>query len=123
MNKDPTSTKPTQVPKQAAPNQIKKAYVQTTNIDFNKLSWGTLRKYQYYFKVKPEEEVRDKESAVRAVSQHFEEMKIDHNKLIYKFLKIKKDEKNDQLYNLRKSQRSRVGGPGITSEAMFAQFP
>ena len=68
-----------------------------THIDFSKLSWGTLRKYQFYFKVKPigNEELKDKETVVAADERHFEEMKIDTQKLIYKFLKIKKDEKTD----------------------------
>lgn len=85
-----------------------------SNIDFSKLSWGTLRKYQYYFKIKPENEgeapIVDKETLIPAIERHFEEMKIDNQKLIFKFLKIKKDEKTDQLYNLRKSQRSRAAG-------------
>eukprot|EP00347_Sterkiella_histriomuscorum_P018407 403345622 len=92
-----------------------------TNIDFSKLSWGTLRKYEYYFRAKVDESLPDKQQHERevveqAVQKHFEDMKLDHDKLIYKFLKIKKDEKNDQLYNLRKSQRSRasnaLGGEG-----------
>ena len=89
-------------------------------IDFNKLSWGTLRKYQYFFKVQPEkegEELNDRESLIAAIERHFTEMQIDHNKLIFKFLKIKKDEKNDTLYNLRKSMRQRGAGGG--TEALF----
>lgn len=82
-----------------------------SNLDFSQLSWGTLRKYQYFFRVKAEEkdghELHTKDAVESAVVKHFEDMKIDYDKLIYKFLKIKKDEKNDQLYNLRKSQRTR----------------
>jgi len=67
-----------------------------------------LRKYQYYFRVKtdpkPEgQEDHTREAVEAAVTKHFEDMKIDYSKLVLKFLKIKKDDKNDQLYNLRKS--------------------
>ncbi|CDW88521.1 UNKNOWN [Stylonychia lemnae] len=83
-----------------------------TNIDFTQLSWGTLRKYQYFFRVKTQDKEGDdlntREAVESAVVKHFEDLKIDYDKLIYKFLKIKKDEKNDQLYNLRKSQRARA---------------
>ncbi len=47
-----------------------------------------------------------------AVEKHFsEDLKIDHSKLIMKFLKIKKEDKNDQNYNLRKGRAAR----GVTS--------
>lgn len=40
-----------------------------TRVDFNKLSWGTLRKYQYFFRVKGGDEglKRDKAAVVDAV--------------------------------------------------------
>lgn len=71
-----------------------------TNIDFSKLSWGTLRKYQYYFRVKTDSQPDGREDHTRdavesAVTTHFEDLKIDYGKLTLKFLKIKKDEKND----------------------------
>ncbi len=82
-----------------------------TRVDFSKLSWGTLRKYQYYFRVKTNDEERserDKQAVIDAVQEHFEEMRVDPTKLVAKFLRIKKDEKND-LYNLRKPNRPRAG--------------
>ncbi len=71
-----------------------------TNIDFSQLSWGTLRKYQYYFRVKTDlkadgREDHTREAVESAVTQHFEDLKIDYTKLTNKFLKIKKDDKND----------------------------
>ena len=42
------------------------------------------------------------------MQEHFEEMRVDPTKLVAKFLRIKKDEKND-LYNLRKPNRPRAG--------------
>jgi len=93
-----------------------------TRIDFSKLSWGTLRKYQYYFRVKgPYDEngqppmVREKEAVADLVQKHFEEMKVDHVKLVAKFLRIKKDEKNDLNYNLRKPNRIRAQGDNNVS--------
>jgi len=84
-----------------------------SRVDFSKLSWGTLRKYQYYFRVKNDDESRterDKQAAIDVVQSHFEEIRIDPTKLVAKFLRIKKDEKND-LYNLRggKPTRPRAG--------------
>ena len=84
---------------------------QKTRISFDKLSWGTLRKYQYYFRVKGGDEgdsegKRDKKAVVEAVKSHFEHMKIDYTKVVTRFLRIKKDEKSD-LYNLRKVPRPR----------------
>ena len=78
-------------------------------------------------KTEPEDN-HAREAVEVAVQRHFEDMKIDYGKLVFKFLKIKKDEKNDhsflyqgkkikiesawyirdqmdQLYNLRKNQR------------------
>jgi len=70
-----------------------------TNIDFSVLSWGTLRKYQYYFGAKAEpEDDHSREAVEAAVQRHFEDMRIDYGKLVFKFLKIKKDEKNDHAF-------------------------
>jgi hypothetical protein len=55
---------------------------------------------------------RDKQAVIDAVSEHFEEMRVDPTKLVAKFLRIKKDEKND-LYNLRKPNRPRAGATMI----------
>ncbi len=52
---------------------------------------------------------------IEAVQSHFEQMKMDPNKLVAKFLKIKKDEKND-LYNLRKPNRARAGATMISMD-------
>lgn len=91
-----------------------------TRIDFSKLSWGTLRKYQYSFRVKGIEEgtVRDKEAVAEGVRCHFEEMRVDPTKLVAMFLRIKKDEKNDLNYNLRKPNRSRAGAAQLMANSM-----
>ena len=84
------------------------------DIDFNKLQWGTLRKYQYFFGIKSKkegEEIQDREELIAAIKEHFEDFKLDYQMLICKFLKIRKDEKNDTLYNLRRGRRANCGGP------------
>ena len=76
------------------------------------MTWGTLRKYQYYFKVKEQSKdisIRDTQAVIEAVQSHFEEMRVDPTKLVAKFLRVKKDEKNDLNYNLRKANNRRPG--------------
>ena len=83
-----------------------------TRVDFSRLSWGTLRKYQYYFNVKEQSKsisARDSQAVIEAVKSHFEEMRVDPTKLVAKFLRVKKDEKNDLNYNLRKANNRRPG--------------
>ncbi len=46
---------------------------------------------------------------IEAVQSHFEEMRVDPTKIVAKFLRIKKDEKNDLNYNLRKPNSRRPG--------------
>lgn len=99
------------------PKQLRKC-----GIDFSKLSWGTLRKYQYFFKIKSDkedEDITDKETLIAAIEAHFTGMEIDYNKLIFKFLKIKKDEKNDTLYNLRKNLRHNRTQGGTSVVELF----
>jgi hypothetical protein len=47
---------------------------------------------------------------VEAVKSHFEEIRLDQVKLVQKFLRIKKDNKVDLSYNLRKPTRPRYAG-------------
>ena len=47
---------------------------------------------------------------VDAVKSHFEEIRLDQVKLVQKFLRIKKDDKVDLNYNLRKPTRPRYAG-------------
>ena len=64
----------------------------------------------------------NREELIAAIEEHFEELKMDTNKLIFRFLKIKKDEKNDTLYNLRKSMRQRAAGGAYNNDNLFANF-
>jgi hypothetical protein len=65
---------------------------------------------------------RDREAVIEAVRNHFEEIRIDHSKLVQKFLRIKKDDKVDLNYNLRKPTRPRYAGnvdPTYAEELFF----
>ena len=52
------------------------------------------------------------------MNAHFNELDIDIDRTIMRFLKIKKDDKNDQLYNLRKQQRRN----GLGTPSYFEGF-
>jgi len=77
-------------------------------IDLSKLSWGTLRKYQYYFKIEGRD-ITTKKALIPLLEKHFAELKVDQTKVINTFLKIKRDDKNDQNYNLRKTRYAHSG--------------
>jgi hypothetical protein len=63
-----------------------------TKIDFSRLSWGTLRKYQYFYRL-PSDAI-DREAVAEAARSHFEnELKVDNLALVAKLLSIKKDDK------------------------------
>ena len=73
-------------------------------IDFNRMSLGSLRRFQARFKLP--DDLKTREELVKACSEHFVEMNVDFNKVISKFLKIKKDERQDDSHYLRKSARN-----------------
>jgi hypothetical protein len=50
--------------------------------------------------------LRKRKDLVEAVEKHFADTKLDYNKVISKFLKIKKDERQDDCHYLRKSARN-----------------
>jgi hypothetical protein len=54
---------------------------------------------------------------INAVKSHFEEIRLDQVKLVQKFLRIKKDNKVDVNYNLRKPTRPRYAGNVDTTNA------
>ena len=70
-----------------------------SRVDFSKLEWGTLRKYQSFFYMRRVtdshliEPVRDKSAIVEAVRAHFEsQIEFDHVDFVAKFLRFKKDD-------------------------------
>jgi hypothetical protein len=112
--------------KASAPRHL----VKPSRIDFSRLNWGTLRKCQYYFRIGDPEGLstglreyqtnwseRDKLLVAEAVKVHFEELKLDNVNLVAKFLRIKKDEKDNLNYNLRKPNRPRAGAGAIQANS------
>ena len=67
----------------------------TSGIRLDKLSFGTLRRYQYFFgmdKKKDKPFVDNYEQLLEAVEEHFsQELKVNPVEIIYKFLSTKKD--------------------------------
>jgi hypothetical protein len=59
---------------------------------------------------------KDKMHIAEAVKGHFEELKLDNVNLVAKFLRIKKDEKDNLNYNLRKPNRARAGAAAIQNQ-------
>jgi hypothetical protein len=80
---------------------------QIDKINFNKLSWGTLRKFQYYTKLgtdlKDNGKSINRKDLLDRIEKHFnEDLKIDSGKIIINFLKTKKDDNGN--YFLRKTR-------------------
>ncbi|TNV72505.1 hypothetical protein FGO68_gene252 [Halteria grandinella] len=139
MNKDEPIAPPakSQIVTQASSQHLitrgHKLPTRPSRIDFSRLPWGTLRKCQYYFRIADPEglssttEYQDRKTEAdkmlisEAVKSHFEELKLDNVNLVAKFLRIKKDEKDNLNYNLRKPNRSRAGAAAIAnnSDLMF----
>lgn len=77
-------------------------------VNFDKLSIGTLRKYQYAFKLnvaQGEKPLITREELVKAIDDHFKNtLDVSETAVIGKFLKLKKEERADQVgsYLLRK---------------------
>mmetsp|Transcript_29171 Transcript_29171/g.25802 ORF Transcript_29171/g.25802 Transcript_29171/m.25802 type:complete len:118 (-) Transcript_29171:41-394(-) len=74
-------------------------------LDFGRLTLGSLRRYQAKFKLHGE--LKDRDELIEAISDHFFNTKVDCNKIIRKFLQIKKDERQDDSHYLRKSARNK----------------
>ena len=89
-----------------------------TKIDLSSLSWGTLRKYQYFYGLRQEHE---REQVLEAVRAHFEEeLKPSQTDTVARFLRIKKDDKQDPNYNLRKPARVRgAGAAHLANDTLF----
>ena len=71
-------------------------------INFEYLTIGALRKYQYKYKLNMEENEKNplvtREQLVQAIRKHFvRELKVDGPELIAKFLSLKKEERNQPM--------------------------
>ena len=66
-------------------------------INFERLTMGALRKYQYLYKLNMEPNEKNplitREQLIKAIKKHFvRDMKVDEPELIAKFLSLKKEE-------------------------------
>jgi len=87
-------------------------------VDLAGLSWGTQRKYQYFYGLGEE---HDRERVLEAVRAHFEEdLSVPTADVVARFLRIKKDDKQDPNYNLRKPARVRgAGAAHLANDTLF----
>ncbi len=72
---------------------------------FEKLSYGTLRRYQAFFDIKDEKKSLEKNDVVKLVKNHFANFEIDADRVLESFMKIEKDQTSDKNNALRKSTR------------------
>ena len=72
---------------------------------FEKLSYGTLRRYQTYFNIKDDKNSKDKNEIAKLVKKHFINMEIDYDRVLDTFVKIEKDQNSDKNNAIRKSIR------------------
>ena len=76
---------PNLIKKQEKPNPYIRRSINTGGIKFDRLSFGTLRRYQYYFGLDKRGPFLDKkEQLLEAVEEHFSnEFKVDPTQVIY----------------------------------------
>ena len=74
---------------------------------FEELSNGALRRYQEYFELRGENNdyIKTREELLNVVKNHFNNLKIDEERVIETFLNIEKDQTNEKNNNIRKSIR------------------
>jgi hypothetical protein len=87
---------PLTVRSQKAPKQeYKRKPVNTNGIRLDKLSFGTLRRYQYFFgldKLKNKPFIDNRDQLLELVEEHFaNELQIKPVEVIYRFISTKKD--------------------------------
>jgi hypothetical protein len=88
-------------------------------INFDKLSIGALRKYQYRFKLKmasTDEPLISRQQLVDAIKLHFsaQASEVSESHVVSKFLRLKKEDRaeNQGMYGLRIKTRPHArGGP------------
>ena len=85
---------PPRPPKKVKP-EYKRKPVDTCGIKLDKLSFGTLRRYQYFFgldKQKHRPFIANREELIESIEEHFaSELKVNPVDVIYRFLSTKKD--------------------------------
>ena len=92
-------------------------HISTQGIRLDKLSYGTLRRYQYFFGVgKDQPYIEHPEALLEAVEEHFTtKLEVNPVDVIYRFLSTKKDPDqgtNPDNYFLRatRAYRANTGG-------------
>ena len=102
-------------PRNPMPNLIKKKpekgapyvrkFINTGGIKFDKLTFGTLRRYQYFFGLDKRTDrpfIEDMDRLIESVEEHFSnELQVDPKDVIFQFLSTKKDPDQDKEYFLR----------------------
>lgn len=90
----PRCPMPVRKPREPKP-EYKRRQINTNGIRLDKLTFGTLRRYQYFFgldKQKDKPFIDNREQLLEAVEEHFaNELKVNPVDIIYRFLSTKKD--------------------------------
>jgi len=73
--------------------------------NFEKLSFGTLRRYQEFFNLQDEKKSKEKNEIIELVKNHFINFEIDYDRVLESFMKIEKDQNTEKNNALRKSTR------------------
>lgn len=75
--------------------------------DFEELNFGTLVRYKTFFNIPQDtDKLKDKSNLANLVNDHFNNLEIDDNEVISRFLKIEKDNVTLNNSSLRKSVRN-----------------
>ena len=84
------------------PKYVKKN-INTGGIRLDQLSFGTLRRYQYFHGLEKKGPfISDPDELLECIEEHFaNELKVNPSNVIYKFLSTKKDPDQDVNYFLR----------------------
>ena len=98
---EPETEKASAVKEEAmkTPEKVEKEEEIDCPINFERLTMGALRKYQYRYKLNMAENEKNplvtREQLVKAIKKHFvRDLKVDEPELIAKFLSLKKEESN-----------------------------
>ena len=79
-------------------------------VNFNRLTLGALRKYQYKFRLQmgaKDKPLIERADLIAAIEQHFvKELKVDQNDEIGKFLTLKREETHQHIRQGRNNNRA-----------------
>lgn len=74
---------------------------------FEKLSEGTLRRYQAFFNLRGKDGdiAKERSALIALIKDHFNKFEVDNEKVIENFMRIEKDQTNEKNNSIRKSLR------------------